>query len=93
MVDKENGRFNAIIYYVDNAGTYDVIAMIGPNVAIEGPVVRHLVRLESDERYTVSVGGKSPTITMSYIEIERVGDTLSVVARKEHGVFEKPGLQ
>jgi hypothetical protein len=87
------GKESAIVYYVDNDGTYDVIAMIGPNVAIEGPVVRHLVRLESDERYTVSVGGKSSTTATSYIEIERVGDTLSVVARKEQGAFEKPGLR
>ncbi len=77
------GKQSAIVYYVDNEGTYDVVAMVGPNVAIEGPVVRHLFKLEADERYTVLIGGNSPTTNMSYIEIERNGDTLSVAALEE----------
>ena len=83
------GKQSAIVYYVDNNGIYDVVAMVGPNVAIEGPVVRHLVKLDSDERYTVLIGGKSPTTAMSYIAIERDGDTLSVAAWEEQSLLEE----
>ena len=87
------GKQSVIFYYVDNDGTYDVVAMVGPNVAIEGPVVRHLFKLEADERHTVLIGGKRPVTEMSYIEIEREGDTLSVAAREAPGGLDISGLR
>ena len=62
-------------------------------MAIKGPVVRHLVKLESNEHYNVLIGGKSPTTSMSYIEIERDGDTFSVAAWQEQSLLEASGLQ
>lgn len=81
------GDQSAVVYYVDNDGTYEVTAIVGPNIAVEGPIVRHLVKLAPGENCIVSIGGQGPGTSMSVIEISREDETLSVDVWSEKKVF------
>ena len=81
------GDQSAVVYYVDNNGRYEVNAIVGPNIAVDGPIVRHLVKLAPGENCIVSIGGQGPRTSMSVIEISREGDKLYVDVWSEKKVF------
>ena len=81
------GDQSAVVYYVNNNGTYEVNAIVGPNVAVDGPIVRHLVKLAPGENCIVSIGGQGPGTSMSVIEISREGEKLYVDVWSEKKVF------